>query len=368
MRKVTLESLKCYETEDWTGADECRLEVFADGALQPPPLRKDLNDGQGWPLNRSYTFNSQVEVKLWDEDSPDADDLLGKVTIGTALKSHETASFTGDDAHYKMWYSVVDVEEAESDAVQKAIARFEGSTRPGVWPYIPKGELIGDIKRTVANPFNVAQGRTPLCGPAAIVFELVSRLPRRYVEICQRLYETGKFQARTHLVEPSETLVKSRVRSGITLADWMLMATLRDTENALFPVEAGSGDFVMGLTTPWEIKGWTFDLLEYDDAEYESLYVYGEFEAMRRAKRVRDRGGVAFLMIHTAMLGSSEPAVAHPNHWVSFLGGLAIDEGTWYVWDSGHIQFDCYSWGRRYHVDLDEGPFEDYIWGIVTGE
>ena len=64
MRKATLEHLKCYETEDWTGVDEWRLEIFADDIFQHPPLRKDLNDGQKWTLNRSYTFKDHLEVRL----------------------------------------------------------------------------------------------------------------------------------------------------------------------------------------------------------------------------------------------------------------------------------------------------------------
>lgn len=145
------------------------------------------------------------------------------------------------------------------------------------------------------------------------------------------------------------------------------MATLRDTENALFPIESTSGDFVMGLTTPWEMKGWTFEILGYDKVDYESTYFYGEFEAMQKAKRSRNQGGVAFLLIHSALLGKPAPAVDYPDHWVSFLGNLFIDEGVWYRHDSGHIKFDCYSWGGKHHVDGGEGLFEDYMWGVVTG-
>ncbi len=254
------------------------------------------------------------------------------------------------------------------DAVTEAITRFEASSQIGVWPNIRKDELLADMRSKIANPYNVRQGNTPLCGPAAIVFELMARQPSQYVEICQSLYETGQFTARTKEIKPSSTLLNSRLRSDITVADWMLMATLRDTENALFPVEASSGQFVMGFSTPWEMKGWTFELLSFDKVEYESTYFYGEFEAMRRAKDVQNRGGVAFLMIDTAMLGGSEPTVALPNHWVSFLGDLIIDNGVWYRWDSGHIHFKCYSWGSSKTVDLGEGPFEDYMWGLVTGE
>ncbi len=322
MRKVVLEMLKCYETEDW-GADECRLEVFVDSVLQPP-LKRSMDDGEKWQLNRSYSFKEKVEVKLWDEDSPDPDDFLGSVVIDTSLGSGATASFTRDDANYKLWYSVVDIPDV--DPVQEAITKFEQSNKLGVWTYIPKNELIADIKRTVSDPLqNVAQGRTELCGPAAIVFELVSKQPHRYVEICQDLYELGRFRGRTKEVRPSQTLLGSRVRSSTTVADWMLMTTLRETENAIFPVEETSGPVAMGLTTPWEMKGWSYEILGYDQVEYESTYIYGEFEALRKAQKTRNQGGVAFLMIHSAMLGGSEPSLAYPNHWVSFLGNLYID-------------------------------------------
>jgi hypothetical protein len=89
---------------------------------------------------------------------------------------------------------------------------------------------------------------------------------------------------------------------------------------------------------------------------------------MRKADAVRNSGGVAFLMIHSAMLGGSEPSVGYPNHWVSYLGDLHIDEGEWWVRDSGHIKFDCYSWGGKCDVDLGEGSFEDYMWGVVRGQ
>jgi hypothetical protein len=147
----------------------------------------------------------------------------------------------------------------------------------------------------------------------------------------------------------------------------MLRATLRDTENSLFPVEASSSPIAMGITTPWEMKGWAFEILGYDRVEYESTYLYGEFEAMRKAEAAVNQGGAAFLMVHSTMLGKADPVVGYPNHWVSFLGGLMIDNGVWHRWDSGKIKLDCYSWGGKHHVELDEGPFEDCMWGVVMG-
>lgn len=293
MRQLMLDALECHKTEDSFGADECRLEIAVDGVLQPH-MKKSLNDGQTWSLNGSYAFRHNTEVKLWDEDSPDSDDFLGGVIIGPSVQTNAIASFNGDGARYQLTYRVFDLTEPIVDPVEEALRGFEESTQSGVWPYILKAELLGDIRRTVANPFNVAQERTDLCGPAAIIFELVTKQPSRYVNICRALYETGEFTSRTKIVRPSSTLLTSRVPSDITLADWMLMACLRDTENALFPVEASSSPIAMGITTPWEMKGWVFEILGYDTAEFESTAFYAEFEAMRKAEAARNQGGVPF--------------------------------------------------------------------------
>lgn len=214
----------------------------------------------------------------------------------------------------------------------------------------------------VSNPFQVAQGSTPLCGPASILFELAGRQPAHLVAICQELYETGRFAGQTKLVEPCDDLRNSVPAAGISLADWLMMATLRDVENAIFDVEGDSSDFVMGLTTPWEMKGWAFEILGYNRVAFGSTFVYGEFDAIRAAERARNAGGVAFLLVDGAMLGGDEPLVALPNHWVSFLGDLVIGP------NDSHVHFQCYSWGSTRTVDLDEETFEDYMWGVVTGE
>jgi hypothetical protein len=106
MRRITLHSLKCFEPEDFWG-DECKLAIIVDGVLQPILRKGDVDDGERWHLNRSYTFNHKVEIKLWDEDSDSDDDFLGSVLIDTKLVNEATGSFKRDGANYKLWYSVV---------------------------------------------------------------------------------------------------------------------------------------------------------------------------------------------------------------------------------------------------------------------
>jgi len=240
--EVSLEKLLCKTTED-ANEDECRLEIFVDGVLKET-LERDLVEDEEWQLNQAHVFENSVRVRLYDKDWPDPDDLLGEVVIGPNPTAQATGYFTQDDADYELTYSVV---EYSLDPVQSALDAFRNSPRPGVWPHIARADLIADMEDKLDDAFRVYQGNTPFCGPAAIVFELVSRQPARYVQICQELYETGSFQALTEEIEACEDLLNSEVPPPdsntsipISEADWMLMATLRDHANLFFDVETAS--------------------------------------------------------------------------------------------------------------------------------
>lgn len=361
--QLSLERLTCHKTESFLSSDNCRLEIFTDGSLEFP-LRRSLNHEQFWDISRTYLFTQQVTLKLWDEDSPDPDDRLGTATISVTSINHATAQFKEDGASYTLQYSVSPLLiPQEFDLVQQEITLFEQSTSAGKWSHIPKAELIADIRKTIANPFNVQQVNTPLCGPAAIVFELVRKQPKRYVQICRQLWETGKFQARTETIEPSDTLLNSSVKgegNKISLADWMLMTALRDTANLIFDVDSNSGNFVMGLALPGEMRGWTFELLGYDTVDFISTYTFGEIDAMQTAQKLWVAGGVAFLMIDADLLHNKAAGII-PNHWIVFLGGLTLNN------ISDELNFQCYSWGNTFSVSKKQDDFEDYLFGVVTG-
>jgi alkaline phosphatase D len=104
-RKLILHSLYCQKTEDIIGGDECRLDIKIDGHLQQ--LRKDMKKGHTWSLNQTLYFNQTVEIDLFDEDSPDPDDLLGQLTVNAGnLVQNETYKFTEDGANYTLTYTV----------------------------------------------------------------------------------------------------------------------------------------------------------------------------------------------------------------------------------------------------------------------
>jgi hypothetical protein len=98
---ITLTSLHCGTTEDWSGADEPYLVL--DGQVVWGP--GSLNDGQTAYFNVSRVFASSVTIDLYDDDSPDADDSLGRVIVGSQV-GQGSARFTLDDVDYTLTYHV----------------------------------------------------------------------------------------------------------------------------------------------------------------------------------------------------------------------------------------------------------------------
>jgi hypothetical protein len=74
---LAITHIHCIETEDITGADDAYLKVPGGPVLWGP---KSLNDGESADLR--VTVHTGQAIELWDDDVPDADDLLGTNTIG----------------------------------------------------------------------------------------------------------------------------------------------------------------------------------------------------------------------------------------------------------------------------------------------
>lgn len=256
--------------------------------------------------------------------------------------------------------------------VQAALTAFAQSPHPGVWPHLDKAQIVREMRSHLHNPYTVNQGHQPFCGPASVLFELVRKFPLRYVECCQSLYETGGLQATAQFIQTSERLRQaSKDIVNLGPADWMMLATLRESENLIFPVEPNAPEIIRnlaGMTKSWEMLGWVREILGYDHADYMHTYVLRDLTALKKAQAVIDKGGVAFgLITANSLLSKTPPKVTTPNHWVALVGNIDIQKGTFGRHDSGQVSFDVFTWAKKMHVDVNEGIFEDGFWGVVLG-
>lgn len=261
---------------------------------------------------------------------------------------------------------------ADQRAAIAALKAFRDADVPGVWPHLDKGAIVDEMRVRLQNPFKVNQGQQPFCGPAAILFELIRKFPQRYVALCQSLYETGGFQAQTRYIQTSEALRQAsqgNLRMGP--ADWMVLATLRESENFLFPVEPNAPEIVRnlaGMTKSWEMQGWVREILGYPRVDYFHTYVLRDLTALNKSQAVLDQGGVALGLITAEdLLGQDKSRVTVPDHWVAIVGNVTIQKGTFGRHDSGHVSFDVFTWAKRVTIAANEGVFEDAFWGVVLG-
>ena len=111
MPTARLLTLDCNWTEDWTGADETLVKVYA---ARYQEYYRPMNNGETWDLNYDAFFlpGSRVKVEVWDKDLgfwPDPDDLLGVHFVNSAQvgQGQKQATFNADGASYTLTYEVI---------------------------------------------------------------------------------------------------------------------------------------------------------------------------------------------------------------------------------------------------------------------
>jgi hypothetical protein len=247
-------------------------------------------------------------------------------------------------------------------AAEAAIAQFAQSMAPNVWPFLDKATILAELRSRIHDPFQVNQGGQPFCGPATVLFELVRKQPLRYVQICWSLFITGGFQGHLHFIAASNALRQaSRGDLRMGQVDWMLLATLRDSEAQLFPVEPNAPDLIRnltGMTKSWELKGWVKELLGYPAVQYNHAYLMNDIRAMQQAATAIRAGGVAFALITAeGMLGDKPPLLPFPSHWITLLGNITVLDDP--------VTFDIYTWSQQLRLQIDTNSFKKYLWATV---
>jgi hypothetical protein len=248
-------------------------------------------------------------------------------------------------------------------AADASIDAFATSSKKSLWPALNKDVLIGEMRARIRDPFQVNQGGQPFCGPAAVLFELVRRNPPRYVEICQSLFENGYLPGTTQRIQ-SSTRLRQATQGNLHMpdVDWMVLATLREAEITIFPVEPNAPLIIRnltGMTKSWELIGWVKELLGYRNVKYNHAFLFSDLPAMQETDAVLKAGGVAFSLITAeGLLNDRYLSFPLPNHWIALLGGVNND--------GSRVSCDLYTWSKKYNLNTGVRTFKRYFWVSVT--
>jgi hypothetical protein len=281
---------------------------------------------------------------------------------------------------------------AAAGSALRALA--EGKT--SLWPLLDRATIVSEISDRLRDPLIMQQSPTGLCGPFALLMDLASHNPVRYVDMARQLLETGRFICPTGRVIEAEEELRQQPKAPGTIGqvDWLLATTLRDDENVWEDVE-GDANGLESITWWTEQRGWIRDVLDLVGGEWELCFTRDETECMKKAQDAVSAGGVAHFLIDASLLldGPDDheeemwhrssrhvrrtapmpmPAAAThsqdddvpPDHWVAYLGGLQLGPSTS---DDDPVTVHLWSWGSVYEITGTVGAFTEYLWGVCTG-
>ena len=216
----------------------------------------------------------------------------------------------------------------------------------------------------IDSPELINQSALSVCGPAAIIYLLVSRNPSRFVDLGKQLYETGTAALDGEVLSADSDLRQNKPPKGMAQVDWMLLSSIRDSENAVLDYEGTPKEQFSGITTPGEMTGLMKSILKCKEAEWHSSYLTSELRVIKQAGLAVGLGRKAVLLIDQDMLsGAPKKTFGYPNHWVVLRSLVEVTQAN-----SGNerIKFDAWTWGEApKSLDLDKNAFVSMFFGAA---
>jgi hypothetical protein len=235
------------------------------------------------------------------------------------------------------------------------------------FPKLDRDEIGVGLLMRIANPGTLRQGQASLCGPTALLFNLVSDQPGQYARFAIDLYEKGRAKIGRLLIEPGGDIRTYRPPPGsIHPVDWMTMASIRDSENYFFDYDSIEAEFA-GITLPGELAHW-FRLAGYSDVREETnVYFNKGTGTLDDATRLFSNGYRVCMFINAKMLDAKEQTESStiPDHWVVLRSPIARS--------GGKVTLKVFTWGNGdYQIpqagDLSQDDFLGNFYGYVAGK
>jgi len=247
----------------------------------------------------------------------------------------------------------------------------------GAWR-LDRRAVADRLHRLVDEPGLISQGRLNLCGPALLFKVWLERDPVACVTFANTLFERGRANIGDLPVQPSRGLREheygrpGRRPTNCPAADWMLMASVRDATNQVFPYryERGLREAMAAMTLPGALRRWLSATGVYGSVRDDTNLVLARGVAhARKLTPTPDRD--VFLLVASEMFaGPGSLAVRArrlvvsllPNHWVA-LTSRVVEPGP------GKVALRFWSWGAdQPPVLLDRRAFRRCYYGAVIAD
>ncbi|MDE9498878.1 hypothetical protein KKJ22_13860 [Xenorhabdus bovienii] len=214
-----------------------------------------------------------------------------------------------------------------------------------------KSKIESEIQDRIAKKTYPRQGWASLCGPAAFFYCLQKDRPDIYEQSARELWKYGKTKIGRLEIKPGDGCRHpngSFYNNGaptISGLDWITLASLRDSENAIFgynQVEAETAGVTMwGKLTEW-----------FEKAGYEkifdniSIFFHSNINDIITLNDYIRKGYIVVSLISVGMLNGSAGETSGKNHWIVWEGEVS-SKGKSINLDSENeiVNLNMFTWG-----------------------
>jgi hypothetical protein len=259
---------------------------------------------------------------------------------------------------------------AQSDA-QKIVDDFAAlASCPTAWSFMDRAKVAAGLKIRIKDPDKINQSDTSLCGPADFIRDIAQDKPDQYAKAVVDLYKDGKAAIGSFKIKASSDLRKhSLAKSTIDQSDWIILASIRDTDNWWFDYQSESDD-VAAITMPHSKETWLRKAGYTDIVNDTNILLCKDNDNAVRANDLRGRGYKVALFINANMLDvkTMDKASTTPDHWVALTSSISRNQAT--PIDVETLSFTVYSWGAQMAVPksgrLSRNSFLANYYGFIA--
>ncbi|WP_413773713.1 hypothetical protein, partial [Klebsiella sp. A-Nf5] len=184
-----------------------------------------------------------------------------------------------------------------------------------------------------------SQSGASVCGPAAFFYCLQQDRPDVYAQAARELWRYGKTKIGELEIEPGEGCrhPSGHFYDNISGLDWMTLAGLRDSENAVLSFDTLDSP-VAGITMWPTLTTW------FEKAGYERVFsnvgiTQAGIQGIRDLNEYINKGYKVVTLINDSLLRDSMfEHTTYPTHWIVWNG--PVTQGN-----DGFVGLNLFSWG-----------------------
>lgn len=161
--------------------------------------------------------------------------------------------------------------------------------------------------------------------PSCLFFSILRQRRELYVKAVTELYLYGITKLGNLVIVPSEKTKNVRLKaSDIAGADWVILASLRDSENKNFRYDSPSRE-IAGITMPGEMINWFKQVGATNVVHNYGIVFPEDINNLAIANTYFNSGYSVCLFVNIAMIADVTFTAPAPNHWVLLNSEITTD-------------------------------------------